>query len=125
MEPFKQNFTVVSCTTIPQTTPLVSEAVAAPLVSEAVAAPIVSEAVAAPLVSEAAADPLVSEAAAVSEAVAASLVSEDAVDPYDDYDYGNSICSFCNETMYNCREGGDHSAEMREIIRESRRKYRW
>lgn len=33
-------------------------------------------------------------------------------------------CSFCHEHMHSCREGGDHSSEMRDIIRHLRKKDR-
>ena len=33
--------------------------------------------------------------------------------------YQTEMCTFCNELMRECREDGDHSEEMRQIIRES------
>ena len=33
--------------------------------------------------------------------------------------YQTEMCTFCNQLMRECREDGDHSEEMRQIIRES------
>ena len=41
-------------------------------------------------------------------------------EPYNQYD-SDDICSFCKNPMHSCPEDGDHSCEMREILRRLRR----
>ena len=39
------------------------------------------------------------------------------------YEESYHFCSFCGENMSHCREGGDHSFEIKELYREHRREY--